>query len=47
MLEAVTVQYAVVVTTDLSCTGSVVKSQSIRAGDGAQNQTITLVYCAG
>ena len=47
MLEAVTVQYGVVVTTDLSCTGSVVKSQSIRAGDGAQNQTITLVYCAG
>ena len=47
LLEAVTVQYGVVVTTDLSCTGSVVKSQSIRAGDGAQNQTITLVYCAG
>jgi serine/threonine-protein kinase len=47
MLEAVTVQYAVVVTTDLSCAGSVVKSQSIRAGDGPQNQTITLVYCAG
>ncbi len=47
MLEAVTVQYGVVVTTDLSCTGSVVKSQSIRAGDGPQNQTITLVYCAG
>jgi serine/threonine-protein kinase len=47
MLEAVTVQYGVVVTTDLSCAGSVVKSQSIRAGDGPQNQTITLVYCAG
>ena len=47
LLEAVTVQYQVNVTTDLSCGGSVVKSQSIRAGDGPQHQTITLVYCAG
>ena len=47
MLEAVTVQYQVNVTTDLSCGGSVVKSQSIRPGDGPQRQTINLVYCAG
>lgn len=47
LLEAVTVQYQVTVTTDTSCSGSVVKSQSIPAGDGAQRQSITLVYCAG
>jgi serine/threonine-protein kinase len=47
LLEAVTVQYQVNVTTDTSCGGSVVKSQSIRPGDGPQRQSITLVYCAG
>ena len=47
LLTAATVQYDVVVQTDLSCSGAVVKSQSIKAGDGAQHQSITLVYCAG
>ena len=47
LLEAVTVQYSVVVQTDTTCTGSVVSSQSISPGDGPQHQSITLVYCAG
>lgn len=47
LLEAVTVQYTVNVTTDTSCGGAVVKSQSIKPGDGPQRQTINLVYCAG
>ena len=47
LLEAATVLYTVSVQTDTTCTGSVVSSQSIPAGDGPQNQTITLVYCAG
>lgn len=47
LLEATTVQYTVVVQTDTGCTGSTVRSQSIPAGDGAQHQSITLVYCAG
>jgi serine/threonine-protein kinase len=47
LLEGPTVQYTVTVQTDTSCTGAVVKSQSIRAGDGPQHQAITVVYCAG
>lgn len=47
LLEAVTVQYQVNVTTDTTCSGNVVKSQSIKPGDGPQRQSITLVYCAG
>ncbi len=47
LLEGPAVQYTVIVQTDTTCTGAVVKSQSIRAGDGPQYQTITLVYCAG
>lgn len=47
LLEAASVQYVVTVETDTTCTGSVVKSQSIPAGDGIQQQAITLVYCAG
>lgn len=47
LLTAATVQYEVVVQTDLSCSGAVVKTQSIKAGDGPQHQSITLVYCAG
>ncbi|MEN9739833.1 MAG: Stk1 family Ser/Thr kinase [Actinomycetota bacterium] len=47
LLEAANVQYNVVVQTDTTCTGATVASQSIPAGDGPQNQSITLVYCAG
>ena len=47
LLEGPAVQYTVIVQTDTTCPGAVVKSQSIRAGDGPQYQTITLVYCAG
>jgi len=47
LLEGAAVQYTVVVQTDTSCSGAVVKSQSIRAGDGPQYQSITVVYCAG
>jgi len=47
LLEGASVQYTVTVQTDTSCSGAVVKSQSIRAGDGPQHQAITVVYCAG
>ena len=47
LLEAATVQYTVNVTTDKTCGGAVIKSQSIKPGDGPQRQTINLVYCAG
>lgn len=46
LLSDATVQLTVNVTTDMTCSGQVVKSQSLAAGDQPQHSTITIVYCA-
>ena len=46
LLSDATVQLTVNVTTDMTCSGQVVKSQSLAAGEHPQHSTITIVYCA-